>query len=72
MNGNTAASNALGHSSCGRWPQPDIATSLCKAYNQLLEGDNQPNYLQKKKKTAIIHDKDYEEIGKLHVQNITV
>jgi len=29
MNGVIAASNALGHSSCGRWPHPDIATSLC-------------------------------------------
>lgn len=29
MKGDIAASNALGHSSCGRWPQPDIATSLC-------------------------------------------
>lgn len=24
-----AASKAFGHSSCGRWPHPDIATSLC-------------------------------------------
>ena len=28
-----AASNALGHSSCGRWPHPDIATSLCMETN---------------------------------------
>lgn len=28
MKGEIAESKALGHSSCGRWPQPDIATSL--------------------------------------------
>jgi hypothetical protein len=33
MKGDIAASSALGHSSCGRWPQPDIATSLCMAIN---------------------------------------
>lgn len=29
MKGDIAASNGFGHSSCGRWPHPDIATSLC-------------------------------------------
>lgn len=33
MKGDIAASNALGHSSCGRCPHPDIATSLCTAKN---------------------------------------
>lgn len=30
MKGDIAASNAFGHSSWGKWPHPDIATSLCK------------------------------------------
>lgn len=29
MKGDIAASNAFGHSSWGKWPHPDIATSLC-------------------------------------------
>lgn len=38
MNGHTAASKALGHSSCGRWPHPDIATSLCTIAPIKLKG----------------------------------
>lgn len=30
MKGESAASKALGHSSCGRCPHPDIVISLCK------------------------------------------
>ena len=40
MNGDIAASNALGHSSCGRWPHPDIATSLCIENNTQQESTN--------------------------------
>ena len=29
MKGESAASKALGHSSCGRCPHPDIVISLC-------------------------------------------
>lgn len=34
MKGDIASSNAFGHSSWGRWPHPDIATSLCTSNAQ--------------------------------------
>jgi len=36
MKGERAESNALGHSSCGRCPHPDIVTILCTSKKQWI------------------------------------
>jgi len=36
MKGERAESNALGHSSCGRCPHPDIVTILCTSEKQWI------------------------------------
>jgi hypothetical protein len=64
MKGERAESNALGHSSCGRCPHPDIVIILCTSKKQWVV----KNTCQTKSSPY----KNHEQVGADYLQNLQV
>jgi len=73
MKGDIASSNAFGHSSWGRWPHPDIATSLCTSNGQDKYQQTFKIKIVKGRKKPLLWSTPYQAwINRQYLQNLQI